>query len=66
MDKSAPQAKFDLAERTANALAPGSVDTDLVRENPPEFVKIVETAAVLRRITAPDENCRGQPGSTTW
>lgn len=38
-----------------NALAPGSVDTDMVRNNPPEFQDAMAAAALQRRIAAPDE-----------
>jgi NAD(P)-dependent dehydrogenase (short-subunit alcohol dehydrogenase family) len=33
-----------------NALAPGSVDTDMVRANPPEFIEVMKSAALLKRI----------------
>lgn len=38
-----------------NALAPGSVDTDMVRKNPPEFIKAMEASALMGRIATPDE-----------
>ncbi len=38
-----------------NALAPGSVDTDMVRNNPVEFQAAMAAAALQRRIAAPDE-----------
>jgi len=38
-----------------NALAPGSVDTDMVRKNPPEFIKVMESSALMQRIARPDE-----------
>jgi NAD(P)-dependent dehydrogenase (short-subunit alcohol dehydrogenase family) len=38
-----------------NALAPGSVDTDMVRNNPPEFQDAMAAAALQRRIAMPDE-----------
>jgi NAD(P)-dependent dehydrogenase (short-subunit alcohol dehydrogenase family) len=38
-----------------NALAPGSVDTDMVRKNPPEFVKAMEASALMQRIATPEE-----------
>jgi NAD(P)-dependent dehydrogenase (short-subunit alcohol dehydrogenase family) len=38
-----------------NALAPGSVDTDMVRNSPPEFIDAMANAAWQRRIGHPDE-----------
>lgn len=38
-----------------NALAPGSVDTDMVRGNPPEFIDAMKASALLQRIAAPSE-----------
>ncbi|GAB2831127.1 SDR family oxidoreductase [Actinocorallia aurea] len=38
-----------------NALAPGTVDTDMVRNNPPEFQKAMEQAALQKRMADPDE-----------
>ena len=38
-----------------NALAPGSVDTDMVRKNPPEFIKAMQASALMQRIAAPEE-----------
>jgi NAD(P)-dependent dehydrogenase (short-subunit alcohol dehydrogenase family) len=38
-----------------NALAPGSVDTDMVRGNPPEFQEAMANASLQKRIAAPDE-----------
>jgi NAD(P)-dependent dehydrogenase (short-subunit alcohol dehydrogenase family) len=38
-----------------NALAPGSVDTDMVRNNPPEAQESMSKACLLRRIAHPDE-----------
>jgi NAD(P)-dependent dehydrogenase (short-subunit alcohol dehydrogenase family) len=38
-----------------NALAPGTVDTDMVRNNPPEFQKAMELAALQQRMADPDE-----------
>jgi NAD(P)-dependent dehydrogenase (short-subunit alcohol dehydrogenase family) len=38
-----------------NALAPGSVDTDMVRNTPPEFVDVMARSALLQRIATPDE-----------
>jgi NAD(P)-dependent dehydrogenase (short-subunit alcohol dehydrogenase family) len=38
-----------------NALAPGSVDTDMVRANPPEAVERMAAASRLGRLASPDE-----------
>jgi NAD(P)-dependent dehydrogenase (short-subunit alcohol dehydrogenase family) len=38
-----------------NALAPGSVDTDMVRNTPSEFVDVMARSALLQRIAVPDE-----------
>lgn len=38
-----------------NALAPGSVDTDMVRANPAEFQAAMAAAPFQRRIASPDE-----------
>jgi NAD(P)-dependent dehydrogenase (short-subunit alcohol dehydrogenase family) len=38
-----------------NALAPGTVDTDMVRANPPEAQERMAQAALLRRAAHPDE-----------
>jgi NAD(P)-dependent dehydrogenase (short-subunit alcohol dehydrogenase family) len=38
-----------------NALAPGSVDTDMVRGNPPEFIDVMKASALLGRIADPAE-----------
>jgi NAD(P)-dependent dehydrogenase (short-subunit alcohol dehydrogenase family) len=38
-----------------NALAPGSVDTDMVRNNPPEAQKRIATASKMGRIATADE-----------
>ncbi|MFA1547972.1 SDR family NAD(P)-dependent oxidoreductase [Actinomadura chokoriensis] len=38
-----------------NALAPGTVDTDMVRNNPPEFQAAMEQAALQKRMADPDE-----------
>jgi NAD(P)-dependent dehydrogenase (short-subunit alcohol dehydrogenase family) len=38
-----------------NALAPGTVDTDMVRNNPPEAVESMSRAAFMRRVAHPDE-----------
>jgi NAD(P)-dependent dehydrogenase (short-subunit alcohol dehydrogenase family) len=38
-----------------NALAPGTVDTDMVRANPPERVESMSRAAWMRRAAHPDE-----------
>lgn len=38
-----------------NALAPGPVDTDMVRNNPPEFIDAMSGATLLQRLATPDE-----------
>jgi len=38
-----------------NALAPGTVDTDMVRANPPEGQKAMANASFMRRAASPDE-----------
>jgi NAD(P)-dependent dehydrogenase (short-subunit alcohol dehydrogenase family) len=38
-----------------NALAPGSVYTDLVRNNPPEFIEAMKASSLMRRIADPAE-----------
>jgi NAD(P)-dependent dehydrogenase (short-subunit alcohol dehydrogenase family) len=38
-----------------NALAPGSVDTDMVRNNTPEFIDAMAHSALQQRIGTPDE-----------
>jgi NAD(P)-dependent dehydrogenase (short-subunit alcohol dehydrogenase family) len=38
-----------------NALAPGAVDTDMMRANPPEFVEGLATSSAMRRLADPGE-----------
>ena len=38
-----------------NALAPGSIDTDMVRNNPPEVQTRLGAASLMGRIASPDE-----------
>ncbi len=38
-----------------NAMAPGAVDTDMVRKNPPEFIEAMAGASLLGRLAEPDE-----------
>ncbi|CAJ1501765.1 glucose 1-dehydrogenase [[Mycobacterium] kokjensenii] len=38
-----------------NAIAPGPVDTDMVRNNPPEFIAELQSATLLQRLAEPDE-----------
>jgi NAD(P)-dependent dehydrogenase (short-subunit alcohol dehydrogenase family) len=47
----------DFAERgiRANALAPGTVDTDMVRNNPPEAQESMARSSFMRRAADPDE-----------
>jgi NAD(P)-dependent dehydrogenase (short-subunit alcohol dehydrogenase family) len=48
-------AEFASAGIRVNALAPGSVDTDMVRKNPPEFINAMAASSLLQRIAQPDE-----------
>lgn len=48
-------AEFASAGIRVNALAPGSVDTDMVRKNPPEFIEVMAVSSLLQRIADPDE-----------
>jgi NAD(P)-dependent dehydrogenase (short-subunit alcohol dehydrogenase family) len=38
-----------------NALAPGPVDTDMMRNNPPEFIDVLTGTTLMRRLATPDE-----------
>ena len=38
-----------------NALAPGTVDTDMVRNNPPEVIESMSNACFMKRAAHPDE-----------
>jgi NAD(P)-dependent dehydrogenase (short-subunit alcohol dehydrogenase family) len=38
-----------------NALAPGTVDTDMVRSNPPDAQRAMAAASIMRRAADPDE-----------
>lgn len=38
-----------------NALAPGSVDTDMIRGNSPEFIDTIRSSALMQRIARPSE-----------
>jgi NAD(P)-dependent dehydrogenase (short-subunit alcohol dehydrogenase family) len=38
-----------------NALAPGPVDTQMMRNNPPEFIEATANQTLLRRLAAPEE-----------
>jgi NAD(P)-dependent dehydrogenase (short-subunit alcohol dehydrogenase family) len=38
-----------------NALAPGTVDTDMVRSNPPDTQRAMAAASIMRRAADPDE-----------
>jgi NAD(P)-dependent dehydrogenase (short-subunit alcohol dehydrogenase family) len=38
-----------------NALAPGPVDTQMMRNNPPEFIEATANGPLLRRLADPDE-----------
>jgi NAD(P)-dependent dehydrogenase (short-subunit alcohol dehydrogenase family) len=39
----------------ANALAPGTVDTDMVRANPPEAQEVMRNISLMKRMANPDE-----------
>jgi NAD(P)-dependent dehydrogenase (short-subunit alcohol dehydrogenase family) len=38
-----------------NALAPGPVDTDMMRNNPPEAIEYMKDGTLMRRLASPDE-----------
>lgn len=38
-----------------NALAPGPVDTDMMRNNPPEVVEYMAGSSLMKRLASPDE-----------
>jgi NAD(P)-dependent dehydrogenase (short-subunit alcohol dehydrogenase family) len=38
-----------------NALAPGPVDTDMMRNNPPEFIDVLTGTTLMHRLATPDE-----------
>jgi NAD(P)-dependent dehydrogenase (short-subunit alcohol dehydrogenase family) len=38
-----------------NALAPGGVNTDMMRANPQEFIDTLANACFMRRLAEPDE-----------
>jgi NAD(P)-dependent dehydrogenase (short-subunit alcohol dehydrogenase family) len=48
-------ASFALKGIRVNALAPGTVDTDMVRNNTPEAIASMSNAAFMRRAAHPDE-----------
>jgi NAD(P)-dependent dehydrogenase (short-subunit alcohol dehydrogenase family) len=48
-------AEFAAEGIRVNALAPGAVDTDMVRGNPPEFAAALARHALLNRIATADE-----------
>lgn len=48
-------AEFADAGIRVNALAPGTVDTDMVRGNGPEFAAAIAKQSLLKRIATPDE-----------
>ncbi|WP_218040497.1 SDR family oxidoreductase [Actinomadura sp. WMMB 499] len=47
--------EFALCGIRVNALAPGTVNTDMVRNSPPEFPAVMEQSALQKRTAAPDE-----------
>jgi NAD(P)-dependent dehydrogenase (short-subunit alcohol dehydrogenase family) len=38
-----------------NALAPGPVDTDMMRNNPPEAIEYMKGGTLMKRLASPDE-----------
>lgn len=48
-------ASFALRGIRVNALAPGTVDTDMVRNNTPEAVESMKNASPMKRAASPDE-----------
>lgn len=48
-------AEFASSQIRVNALAPGPVDTDMVRNNPPEFIASLRASTLQQRIADPDE-----------
>jgi NAD(P)-dependent dehydrogenase (short-subunit alcohol dehydrogenase family) len=48
-------AEFAAAGVRVNALAPGSVDTDMVRANPPEAIERMAGASMMGRLARPEE-----------
>jgi NAD(P)-dependent dehydrogenase (short-subunit alcohol dehydrogenase family) len=48
-------AEFASAGIRVNALAPGSVNTDMVRGNSPEFIDVMRNASLMHRIAEPRE-----------
>jgi len=48
-------ADFAAINVRVNGIAPGTIDTDMVRNNPPEAQKMMADAALLKRAGHPDE-----------
>jgi NAD(P)-dependent dehydrogenase (short-subunit alcohol dehydrogenase family) len=42
-------------EIRVNAIAPGTIDTDMVRNNPPQVQEMMAKSALMRRAAQPDE-----------
>ena len=48
-------AEFASAGIRVNAIAPGPVDTDMMRNNPPEAIDAMTAGTLMKRLAAPDE-----------
>jgi NAD(P)-dependent dehydrogenase (short-subunit alcohol dehydrogenase family) len=48
-------AEYAAHDIRVNAMAPGSVDTDMVRSNPPKSQRAMAAASFQGRLAAPDE-----------
>jgi NAD(P)-dependent dehydrogenase (short-subunit alcohol dehydrogenase family) len=48
-------AEFAHSGIRVNALAPGPVDTDMMRNNPQEFIDVLVGTTLMNRLASPDE-----------
>jgi NAD(P)-dependent dehydrogenase (short-subunit alcohol dehydrogenase family) len=48
-------AEFVRSGIRVNALAPGPVDTDMMRNNTPEFIDVLKNTSLMGRLASPDE-----------